>query len=104
MPLIANGDIKTPQDAEACFGLGCDGVMIGRGAMQQPWVFRDIRHYLRTGELLPPPSLPDRFEMCIAHLRAQAAYRGNGGAWCRSGRITRPISKVNRTSHGCEVT
>lgn len=76
LPLIANGDICTPLDVESCFNLGCDGVMIGRAAMQRPWVFRDMRHYLDHGELLPEPSLKERKEMCIAHLRAHVAFRG----------------------------
>ena len=53
--LIANGDIATPEDAKTCFDLGCDGVMIGRGAIHSPWIFRHMRHYLNTGELLPEP-------------------------------------------------
>lgn len=76
LPLIANGDICTPQDAEICFNLGCDGVMIGRAAMEQPWVFRAMRHYMDYGELLPEPSLDERKEMCIAHLYAHVAFRG----------------------------
>lgn len=76
IPIIANGDIKTPQDARACFELGCDGVMIGRGAIHSPWIFRHVRHYLETGDLLPEPDLRERVAMCIRHLRDQAAYRG----------------------------
>ncbi len=76
LPLIGNGDIRTPRDAETCFNLGCDGVMIGRAAMQQPWVFRAMRHYLECGELLPEPSLEKRKAMCIEHLRRHVAFRG----------------------------
>lgn len=76
IPLIANGDIKSPQDAETCFNLGCDGVMIGRGAIHNPWVFTQIKHYLQTGELLPEPGLDERVAMCLRHLTEQAAYRG----------------------------
>lgn len=76
IPLIANGDISTPEDAETCFGLGCDGIMIGRAAIHNPWVFRSIRHALTTGERLPEPGLPERVAMCIRHLSDQAAYRG----------------------------
>ena len=76
LPLIGNGDIRTPMDAAACFELGCDGVMIGRTAMQHPWVFREMRHYLDRGTLLPAPSLEERKAMCIAHLRAHVAFRG----------------------------
>lgn len=74
--LIANGDITTPEDAARCFELGCDGVMIGRGAIHSPWIFRHMRHYLDTGEALPEPALDERVEMCLRHLRDSVAYRG----------------------------
>lgn len=74
--LIANGDIATPEDAKACFDLGCDGVMIGRGAIHSPWIFRHMRHYLNTGELLPEPSLEERIHMCIRHLADSVEFRG----------------------------
>lgn len=74
--LIANGDIATPEDARACFDLGVDGVMIGRGAIHSPWIFRYMRHYLNTGEHLPEPTLEERIEMCIRHLRDSTSYRG----------------------------
>lgn len=74
--LIANGDINTPEDAEVCFNYGCDGVMIGRGAIHSPWVFRHMRHYLETGEKLPEPTLAERIHMCIRHLCDSTAYRG----------------------------
>ncbi len=76
IPLIANGDIKTPLDAASCFNMGCDGVMIGRGAIYNPWIFQHVRHYLNTGEVLPGPTLSERFDMCIRHLTEQAAFRG----------------------------
>ena len=77
--LIANGDIATPEDAKACFDLGCDGVMIGRGAIHSPWIFRHMRHYLDTGELLPDPDLETRIHMCIRHLTDSVAFRGPRG-------------------------
>ena len=76
--LIANGDIATPEDAKTCFDLGCDGVMIGRGAIHSPWIFRYMRHYLETGEHLPEPTLEERIAMCIRHLSDSVAYRGEG--------------------------
>jgi len=77
--LIANGDITTPEDAKACFDLGCDGVMIGRGAIHSPWIFRHMRHYIETGDLLPEPPLEERIHMCIRHLRDSVAFRGSRG-------------------------
>ena len=65
VPVIGNGDIKTPHDARQMLdATGCQGVMIGRGALGQPWIFRDTAHYLATGTLLEPltqaQSRPDR--------------------------------------------
>jgi len=45
IPLIGNGDIKTPQDAKSVFDLGCDGIMIGRAAISNPWIFAQIKHF-----------------------------------------------------------
>jgi tRNA-dihydrouridine synthase B len=69
MPVILNGDIVSPQDAKNAFDTtGCDGVMIGRAAIAHPWIFREARHYLETGELLPEPTLKERAELCLKHL------------------------------------
>lgn len=76
LSLIGNGDIETPEDAARCFELGCDGVMIGRAAIQQPWVFRAMRQYLEEGTTPPEPSLQQKLEWCIDHLRAHVAFRG----------------------------
>lgn len=76
LPLIANGDIVTEDDVKAVFALGVDGAMIGRGAIGNPWIFEQAKHYLATGEKLPEPSVDDRLKLCIAHFRAHVAYRG----------------------------
>ena len=73
IPLIANGDITTEEHVEHLFGLGVDGVMIGRGAIHSPWIFRHIKHYLATGEKLGDPPLEERVEMCLRHLADSAA-------------------------------
>lgn len=71
IPVIGNGDIFTPQDAkERMERSGVDAVAIGRGAMGNPWIFRRVDHYLRTGELLPEPTLLERIET----LRLQCRY------------------------------
>ena len=78
IPLFANGDIATPEDVKAVLDLGCDGAMIGRGAIQNPWIFDQTKHYLATGEHLPPASMEERIELCIRHLKDFAAIRGGG--------------------------
>ncbi len=75
--LIANGDINSPEDAAQCFELGADGVMIGRGAIHSPWIFKHVRHYIETGEILPDLTLEERVTMCIRHLTDSAGYRGD---------------------------
>jgi nifR3 family TIM-barrel protein len=68
MPVIGNGDVKTPQDAERMLQeTGCDGVMIGRASLGQPWIFRHTAYYLRTGELLPTPSRSERARIALYH-------------------------------------
>jgi tRNA-dihydrouridine synthase B len=76
MPVIGNGDVQTPEDVKRMFETGCDGVMIGRGAIANPWIFGRAKHYLLTGELWPEPILADRIAMCLRHLRAEAEYKG----------------------------
>jgi tRNA-dihydrouridine synthase B len=69
IPLIGNGDIMTPQDVKAMFATGCDGVMIGRAAVANPWIFKQAKHYLATGELLAETPIKERIELCIEHLK-----------------------------------
>ncbi|MBN2780796.1 MAG: tRNA dihydrouridine synthase DusB [Candidatus Marinimicrobia bacterium] len=75
IPVIGNGDILTPQDAERMIGeTGCDGIMIGRGAMGKPWLFRDVIRFLTAGELLPPPSKEMIAESFFRHLTLQQEH------------------------------
>ena len=77
IPIIANGDITTPEHVRYLFEeTGVDGVMIGRAAIGNPWIFRDIKHYLHTGELLPAPTVEERMQMCAEQLRASVAHHG----------------------------
>ncbi|WP_026376200.1 tRNA dihydrouridine synthase DusB [Aestuariibacter salexigens] len=69
IPVVANGDITSPQKAKAVLDYtGADALMIGRGAQGNPWIFRDIHHYLQTGELHAPPSLAEQHQMLIEHV------------------------------------
>ncbi|MDP1697304.1 MAG: tRNA dihydrouridine synthase DusB [Xanthomonadaceae bacterium] len=77
IPVIANGDIDSPQKAlRVLRQTGADAVMIGRAAQGRPWIFREIRHYLACGELLPPPALPEVRDILLAHLDQLHAFYG----------------------------
>jgi nifR3 family TIM-barrel protein len=77
IPVFGNGDVLTPQQAlEAKNKYGVDGVMIGRAAIGYPWIFREIKHYLRTGELLSAPTIEERVDACLSHLRKSVAWKG----------------------------
>ena len=77
MPVVLNGDVNEPRDAQRAFATtGCDGVMIGRGAIRHPWIFREARHFLETGEELPPPDLRERADLCLEHLRLAVEHSG----------------------------
>ncbi len=77
IPIIANGDITTPEQVKDLFDTyGVDGVMIGRAAIGNPWIFRDTAHFLETGEHLPEPTWQERVELCIEHLKASVAHHG----------------------------
>jgi len=77
IPVIVNGDVKTGGDAaRALAETGCAGVMVGRAAIDHPWVFREARAKLDHGVDLPGPTAEERLEFCRQHLRANAAERG----------------------------
>lgn len=77
IPVIANGDITTPQKARLVLEhTGADGLMIGRAAQGRPWIFRDINHYLATGELLPEPSAQEVRDILLGHLNNLYAFYG----------------------------
>lgn len=77
IPVIGNGDIFTPKDAKQMLEeTGCDGLMIARGAKGNPWIFRQINHYLNTGELLPPPGREEIRDMLLRHGELQVEYKG----------------------------
>src|SRR5574343_120334 len=77
IPIFGNGDIDSPQKAKLYKErYGVDGIMIGRAAMGYPWIFREIKHYLATGEILPAPTLAERIEVCKKHLRKSVEWKG----------------------------
>lgn len=77
IPVIANGDIESPQKARAVLDeTGADGLMIGRAAQGRPWLFREIAHYLDTGRLLPAPSAAELRRILLDHLAELHAFYG----------------------------
>ncbi len=77
IPIIANGDITTPQKAKYVLDYtGADALMIGRAAQGRPWIFREIAHYLATGETLPEPEVAEIHRVLVAHLADLYAFYG----------------------------
>lgn len=74
IPVFGNGDVRTGDDAARMLQeTGCDGVMIGRGALGRPWIFHHIAHLLRTGERLPEPTPQEKAVMALRHARISVA-------------------------------
>jgi len=77
LPVVANGDITTPEEARQVLEYtGADGIMIGRAAQGRPWIFREIAHYLSTGETLPSPLVSEIHTVLIAHLHDLYSFYG----------------------------
>jgi len=95
VPVIGNGDIRSPYDAERMLAeTGCDGLMIGRAAQGNPWIFRQVVQYLATGELLPAPTALERLSVMVRHLDMLVECKGEylgiremrrHGAWYTKG-------------------
>ena len=77
IPVFGNGDIDSPEKAlEYRNRYGVDGIMIGRAAIGYPWIFREIKHYMATGEYLPLPTLDERLAACRTHLYGSMTWKG----------------------------
>lgn len=77
IPVFGNGDIDSPQKAKLYKErYGVDGIMIGRASIGYPWIFREIKHYLATGEILPAPTIDERVEAASRHLAHSIAWKG----------------------------
>jgi nifR3 family TIM-barrel protein len=76
IPIIGNGDIDSPEKALLYKNrYGVDGIMIGRAAIGYPWIFNEIKHFIKTGEHLPPPTIEDRLAVCRKHLRKSIEWK-----------------------------
>ncbi|HWI54605.1 MAG TPA: tRNA-dihydrouridine synthase, partial [Desulfobacteria bacterium] len=81
IPVIGNGDINEPEDARAMIEqTGCDGVMIGRGAMGNPWLLKRTVELLKKGITSPKPDAFDKINMALRHLQMVSAYKGDNRA------------------------
>ncbi|HMC98119.1 MAG TPA: tRNA dihydrouridine synthase DusB, partial [Flavobacteriales bacterium] len=77
IPIFGNGDIDSPEKAvEYRDRYGVDGLMIGRASIGHPWIFSEIKHFMRTGKHLDPPTVVDRVEAAREHLRTSLAWKG----------------------------
>lgn len=77
IPIFGNGDIDTPEKAlEMKKQYGVDGVMIGRASIGYPWIFNEIKHFMKTGEHLPAPGIEDRVDVCRTHLVKSVEWKG----------------------------
>ncbi len=104
IPVVANGDITTPHKArEVLAATGADAIMIGRAAQGRPWLFREIEHFLRTGELLPPPRIDEIRQVMNERLEDHYAFYGEftGVRTARKhiGWYTRGLSGANVFRH-----
>lgn len=78
IPVIGNGDVVSPESAEAMLKeTGCDGIMIGRGAQGNPWLFGQILHWMETGEKKAPPTVEEVKQMILRHARLLVEYKGS---------------------------
>jgi tRNA-dihydrouridine synthase B len=78
IPIFGNGDVDSPEKAIAMQEqFGVDGVMIGRASIGYPWIFNEIKHFMRTGEKLSPPTIADRVKVCRTHLDASIEWKGD---------------------------
>ena len=78
IPIFGNGDINSPEKAlDYKNRYGVDGVMIGRAAIGYPWIFREVKHFLKTGQHLPPPTFEERLNVCRTHFEKSVSWKGD---------------------------
>lgn len=115
LPVVGNGDVKSGPDAAKMLSqTGCAGVMVGRAAQGNPWIFREISCFLETGEILPPPSDEEKVEIALSHLQHLIAEKGEyigvregrkHAAWYMKGMrgAARAKEEINRAKTFCEA-
>ncbi len=81
IPVVGNGDVDGPLKAKEMFDrYGVDGIMIGRASVGRPWIFRDIRHFLEKGELLPEPTVNEKVDLALLHLEKSLEFKDGNRA------------------------
>jgi nifR3 family TIM-barrel protein len=101
IPVVGNGDVKSPQDAKRMIEYTrCAGVMIGRGALVRPWLFRDTWSYLTTGIIPPEPSIDEKCAMIRQHFHGLLRFRTEWVAVCE---FRKRISWYSKTMHPCRM-
>jgi tRNA-dihydrouridine synthase B len=101
IPVIGNGDVKTPQQAKRMLEYTrCAGVMIGRGALSMPWIFRDTHSFLTTGKIPPAPTIRQRCELMRDHFYNMIRFRSEWAAVCE---FRKRISWYAKTMHPCRM-
>ena len=77
IPVFGNGDVDSPEKAlEMKQKYNVDGVMIGRASVGNPWLFRNVKHFLNTGEILPEPDINEKIDVCLKHLEYSIKWKG----------------------------
>lgn len=101
IPVIGNGDVRTPEDARRMIEYTrCAGVMVGRGALSSPWLFRDIWSYLTTGAIPPPPTIMEKCELIRRHFYNLVRFRSEWSAVCE---FRKRISWYAKQMHPCAM-
>jgi tRNA-dihydrouridine synthase len=78
IPIFGNGDVDTPEKAlEYRHRYGVDGIMIGRGSIGNPWIFREVKHFMLTGQKLDGPTMQERVDTCKAHFVKSLEWKGD---------------------------
>lgn len=78
IPVFGNGDVNSPEKALLMKErYGVDGIMIGRASIGYPWIFNEVKHYLKTGNHLPPPTIDERVDTCLKHFEFSLKWKGD---------------------------
>jgi nifR3 family TIM-barrel protein len=101
IPVVGNGDVRTPQDAKRMIDVtGCAGVMIGRGALSTPWIFRDTWSYLTTGVIPEPPGIREKVRLMCTHFRNLCELRNERSAVVE---FRKRVSWYSKRMHPCRM-